>query len=283
MATGAMFDPLVPLLQSNFRTIIPDLRGHGESGDPPGPYDVPSLTADLDAVLEHRLRKLRGPGIFAWGRGRSAAGAYATSGRQKDDVDMHLCLQGAYGGEGLPGASYDVFSPDARQSGGATIQARTNRRNRPEQIAGRLAKGALVCRRRQIIEMIVAEKQRAMRLSNKRLQQSIARLIKALEKELASLDTDIGATVRGSPAWREKKTFSSPFRASVNVRRALCSPLFPSLAHSAPERPDQSSVVRLSPANPAFGKARALSAVAVPQRAALSSFRHWWQCGTTHR
>jgi len=51
----------------------------------------------------------------------------------------------------------------------------------------------LVCRRRQIIEMIVAEKQRAMRLSNKRLQQSIARLIKALEKELAGLDTDIDA------------------------------------------------------------------------------------------
>jgi transposase len=59
----------------------------------------------------------------------------------------------------------------------------------------------LVCRRRQIIEMIVAEKQCAMRLSNKRLQQSIARLIKALEKELASFDTDIAA----SPAWREKE------------------------------------------------------------------------------
>jgi 3-oxoadipate enol-lactonase len=53
LVTGAMFDPLIPLLQDNFRMIIPDLRGHGESGDLPGPYDVPSLTADLDAVLEH--------------------------------------------------------------------------------------------------------------------------------------------------------------------------------------------------------------------------------------
>jgi transposase len=42
----------------------------------------------------------------------------------------------------------------------------------------------LVSRRRQIIAMIVAEKQREKRLSNKRLQQSIARLVKALEKEL---------------------------------------------------------------------------------------------------
>jgi pimeloyl-ACP methyl ester carboxylesterase len=53
MVTGAMFDPLVVLLQNNFRMIIPDLRGHGQSGDLSGPYDVPSLTADLDGVLEH--------------------------------------------------------------------------------------------------------------------------------------------------------------------------------------------------------------------------------------
>ena len=63
----------------------------------------------------------------------------------------------------------------------------------------------LVSRRRQIINMIVAEKQREKRLSNKRLQQSIARLVKALEKELASLDKDIDVAVRGSPVWREKE------------------------------------------------------------------------------
>jgi pimeloyl-ACP methyl ester carboxylesterase len=51
MATGAMFDPLVPLLQGRFRMLIPDLRGHGKSGDLPGPYDVAGLAADLDAVM----------------------------------------------------------------------------------------------------------------------------------------------------------------------------------------------------------------------------------------
>jgi transposase len=45
MVTGAMFDPLVVLLQSNFRMIIPDLRGHGQSGDLSGPYDDPGLSA----------------------------------------------------------------------------------------------------------------------------------------------------------------------------------------------------------------------------------------------
>jgi transposase len=63
----------------------------------------------------------------------------------------------------------------------------------------------LVARRRQIVAMIVAERQRQKRLTNKRLQRSIARLLAALQKELSSLETDIDETVRGSPAWREKE------------------------------------------------------------------------------
>jgi transposase len=62
----------------------------------------------------------------------------------------------------------------------------------------------LVQRRRQIIEMIGAESQRAKR-APARLQKSIARLRKALEKELDSVDTDIDDAVRGSPMWREKE------------------------------------------------------------------------------
>jgi transposase len=63
----------------------------------------------------------------------------------------------------------------------------------------------LVARRRQIVAMIVAERQRQKRLTNRRLQKSISRLLAALQKELSSLDTDIDETVRGSPAWREKE------------------------------------------------------------------------------
>jgi len=62
-----------------------------------------------------------------------------------------------------------------------------------------------VTRRRQIIEMIGAERQREQRITVLRLKKSIARLLKALEKELASLDADIDDAVRGSPAWREKE------------------------------------------------------------------------------
>jgi transposase len=63
----------------------------------------------------------------------------------------------------------------------------------------------LVARRRQIIEMIGAERQREKRVTASRLKKSITRLLKALEKELTSLDGDIDDAVRGSPAWREKE------------------------------------------------------------------------------
>lgn len=51
MVSGAMFDPLAALLRDRFRMLIPDLRGHGKSGDLGGPYDVAALAADLDTVL----------------------------------------------------------------------------------------------------------------------------------------------------------------------------------------------------------------------------------------
>jgi len=63
----------------------------------------------------------------------------------------------------------------------------------------------LVARRRQIVEMIGAERQREKRVAIAHLRKSIARLLKALEKELASLDADIDDAVRGSPVWREKE------------------------------------------------------------------------------
>ena len=63
----------------------------------------------------------------------------------------------------------------------------------------------LVARRRQIVEMIAAESQRARHVTLPRLKKSIARLHKALEKELSELDDDISDHVRGSPAWAEKE------------------------------------------------------------------------------
>jgi transposase len=73
----------------------------------------------------------------------------------------------------------------------------------PDAMTRRLA--ALVARRRQIVEMLAAEGQRSRRASERRVSKSIARLYKALEKELVELDADIDDQVRGSPVWLEKQ------------------------------------------------------------------------------
>lgn len=73
----------------------------------------------------------------------------------------------------------------------------------PDETTTRL--GDLVTRRRQIIEMLVAERQRERRATDKQLRKSLERLIRALEKEIASVDGGIDDLVRNSPAWREKE------------------------------------------------------------------------------
>jgi transposase len=62
----------------------------------------------------------------------------------------------------------------------------------------------LVARRRQIIQMIVAERAREKRASA-RARKSIVRLLKTLQSELSALDADIDESVRGSAVWREKE------------------------------------------------------------------------------
>ncbi len=76
-------------------------------------------------------------------------------------------------------------------------------RQMPDEATKLLA--GLVARRRQIVEMIAAEGQRARRMSDKRLTKSIARIRKALEKELSEVDILIGDQIRGSAVWAEKE------------------------------------------------------------------------------
>ena len=75
---------------------------------------------------------------------------------------------------------------------------------RPLPDAATQALAELVTRRRQLITMMVAERQRATRLPQ-RLKRSCERVVRVLEKELTALDQDIDTTVRGSPAWRAKE------------------------------------------------------------------------------
>jgi transposase len=64
---------------------------------------------------------------------------------------------------------------------------------------------ALVTRRRQVVDMITAEKNRlAAAPPSKRVRTAIGKTIKWLQKQLEETDNDLDGAVRGSPAWREK-------------------------------------------------------------------------------
>jgi transposase len=80
----------------------------------------------------------------------------------------------------------------------------------------------LVARRRQIVAMIVAERQREKH-APPRVKKSILRLLKALQRELDSLDGDIDESVKGSPVWREKEDLlaSVPGIGTTIARTAL--------------------------------------------------------------
>jgi transposase len=81
----------------------------------------------------------------------------------------------------------------------------------------------LVTRRSQIIQMIVAEKQREKRVVNRHVRKSLARLIKALEKEINAVDEEIDGMLRNSPVWREKEDLlaSVPGVGAITTRTLL--------------------------------------------------------------
>ena len=65
-----------------------------------------------------------------------------------------------------------------------------------------LALSELMARRRQLTEMLKAERAREPRAASKRARQSIRRVITTLEAELADLDGDVDKKIRASPLWQ---------------------------------------------------------------------------------
>lgn len=61
----------------------------------------------------------------------------------------------------------------------------------------------LVTRRRQVIEMMVAEGNRARRLQIKRVKKRVERHLAVLQKELSEIERELDDTIRNTPIWRE--------------------------------------------------------------------------------
>ena len=73
---------------------------------------------------------------------------------------------------------------------------------RPIADAEAQALGELVARRRQVIEMIVAEGHRRRMASQRRVIRAIERHLALLQAELSELEGDIDGAIRSSPAWQ---------------------------------------------------------------------------------
>ena len=63
---------------------------------------------------------------------------------------------------------------------------------------------AILTRRRQVVEMLTAEKNRLSSAPSKAVREHIKAHIGWLERELANINSDLGRRVRQSPVWREK-------------------------------------------------------------------------------
>jgi transposase len=74
---------------------------------------------------------------------------------------------------------------------------------RPIADAQAQALGELVARRRQVIEMIVAEGHRRRMASQRRVIRAIERHLALLQAELSELEGDIDGAIRKTPAWQE--------------------------------------------------------------------------------
>ncbi len=90
----------------------------------------------------------------------------------------------------------------------------------------------LVGRRRQIIEMLVAERQREKRAANARVRKSLARHIAALENELPEIDGDIGIAGPRLPVWREKEDLLVSCPGVGHKLARTCWPRCPNWEHS---------------------------------------------------
>ena len=122
----------------------------------------------------------------------------------------------------------------------------------PDEQARALAE--LVARRRQLIEMIVAERNRRRQLTSRRLIKGAERLLAAMQKELSELEADLGDSIRGTPVWHERDELlrSVPSIGPI-VARTLIADL-PELGRL--DRKQIAALVGVAPLNRDSGKMR---------------------------
>jgi len=131
---------------------------------------------------------------------------------------------------------------------------------RPVPEAEALLLGELVARRRQVIEMMVAERNRQRLITARRLLKAIERHLDQLQAQLSELDNDIDQAIRGTPAWRaDDDLLESVPGVGPTTARTLIAEL-PELGRLT--RRQVSALVGVAPINRDSGTRRGVRAIA---------------------
>ena len=119
----------------------------------------------------------------------------------------------------------------------------------------------LVARRRQIIDMVIMEQNRRRQAARSpKVRRTIDATVEMLQAQLAALDGDIDAAVRGCPAWREAEDLlkSVPGVGDITARTLVAE--LPELGHL--DRRSIAALVGVAPVNRDSGQMRGQRAIA---------------------
>ena len=190
-------------------------------------------------------------------RGLAAAVAVEATGGFETVVAATLAAAGSAGCGGQPGTGPCILPQAVGRRAktdpiDAAVIARfaeaTKPQVRPLPDAATQVLAELVARRRQIIEMLVAERQRERRLPVEACGRALGASSRRCETELTALDQEIDGTVRGSPVWREKEDLlASVPGIGPTIARTLIAEL-PELGSLDRRRSPLSPASRRSPA-----------------------------------
>jgi transposase len=146
---------------------------------------------------------------------------------------------------------------DAKALAGFAEAIRPKPRALPEEEAQEFR--AILARRRQLIQMMSAEKNRLGAASSKAVARRIRAHLRWLEKELSRTDRDLDEAIEGSPAFKENEAL---LRSVPGVGPVLCRTLLselPELGSLAPR--ELSALVGVAPLNRDSGTLRGKRAV----------------------
>ncbi len=128
----------------------------------------------------------------------------------------------------------------------------------PDEAARALAE--LLTRRRQLIGMMTAERNRRRQLTQPRLVRTVDQVLATLQLQLSAIDTDIDMAIRATPAWSEKEELLTTAPAiGAKIARTLIADL-PELG--ALTRRRITALVGVAPFNHDSGKRHGKRAIA---------------------